>query len=274
LQLQFTQIYSKKISIRRNKVNYWVATNYAFAVWRAQFITGQDEQGIQQILNFVREVIRAGEKEEVFRLLEIGQPYPIYHFDIDGLYVDFLKKHVQANSTIPLFELGTFIYPSSEGGQLRTPGKICYYTSEQEIAESEVENVGTLLRQLRPDDDEIVAGFMMPIAPLHISGRISQVGEKQRITVSISVHTDIWFPWVMGVLEEDYSAKSNQSRYDNRALATCHTPRLNHFLTRIRETTLELGGTWEIDTDAPSYMSMVTEMGISLEDMENFNRNC
>lgn len=55
---------------------------------------------------------------------------------------------------------------------------------------------------------------------------------------------------------------------DNRTLASCHTPRLNRFLSAARQLTLDLGGQWRRRAPEPGterYAPMVGESGIRLE---------
>jgi hypothetical protein len=64
-------------------------------------------------------------------------------------------------------------------------------------------------------------------------------------TFTINLHSDIWFPQVVGWLN------SEEPFYDNHELYSLNTNRLNRFLQRTKELTLSLGGKWELVGDKP-----------------------
>lgn len=55
--------------------------------------------------------------------------------------------------------------------------------------------------------------------------------------------------------------------FDNRALARCHTSRLNRFLGDVAADVVALGGTWSLDPHgtAPPLAPWVSTAGIDLE---------
>lgn len=84
------------------------------------------------------------------------------------------------------------------------------------------------------------------------------------VDVTISIDTDIWFPRVVGI--HDDSDDGPIQWYDNSALATRHTPRLNHFLNGVRDLAATLGATWSYEaTGNRNYTAMVNDRGINLE---------
>jgi hypothetical protein len=92
--------------------------------------------------------------------------------------------------------------------------------------------------------------------------------ELQAAYISIRLPTDIWFPRVYGYMEDIERDKIFQEHedgsyslikpgpydfyqwFDNRELALVHTPRLNRFLQRVRQWTVDCGGSWSIDRAA------------------------
>jgi hypothetical protein len=92
--------------------------------------------------------------------------------------------------------------------------------------------------------------------------------ELQAAYISICLPTDIWFPRVYGYMEDIERDEIFQEHedgsyslikpgpydfyqwFDNRELALVHTPRLNRFLQRVRQWTVECGGSWSIDRAA------------------------
>ncbi len=116
---------------------------------------------------------------------------------------------------------------------------------------------------------------MEGLAPVTVLSRSVRPGEHSRfserplaVQITISLGTDIWFPRVLGILEGDQPLKPQPPKwYDNRELASCHRPRLNRFLSTVRQLALELGGQWRLNPPegmAKNYMAMVREDGIKL----------
>jgi len=100
--------------------------------------------------------------------------------------------------------------------------------------------------------------YIAQVSPLSIS-------EINQNHLQISLHTDIWFPWVVGFMT-DKPVQSKEEMYDNRQLAWRHTPRLNQCLTEIKELVVKAGGTWEVGTENvhEEYQHMVMDTGIEL----------
>ena len=86
--------------------------------------------------------------------------------------------------------------------------------------------------------------------------------------VRFGLYSDIWCPWVLGFLEEDWPAPTPREMFDNRELAGAHTPRLNRFLAAARQACLGAQGEWLLEEPKPgaeSYRFMVDEVGILLD---------
>lgn len=99
----------------------------------------------------------------------------------------------------------------------------------------------------------------------HVEGVYPLRIDKKDTFIKISLFTDLWFPWCVG-LNLKKPAQTKENMYDNRQLAWRHTPRLNQCLTEIRQIVLDAGGTWEIGKENvhEEYQHMVTETGIEL----------
>jgi hypothetical protein len=85
----------------------------------------------------------------------------------------------------------------------------------------------------------------------------------------IALNSDIWFPHVVGWMDED------QPTYDNSELAALHTPRLNRFIQRTKKFIQNLGGEWR-PLNISQYIPdecRITEDGIELEVPESKPRN-
>lgn len=248
-------------------LNKWSANKDAIALWFIKFpvISGQDD--IQRLFTFVDWLLELGETEEVYRLVNTGGANP-YRSDSGIRYSEFLKRELERTGRIPLFWGDRFIAENRDD-RLRTPGKICYYDTQGKVIEREIEDMGILLQELRPDRiaPENMR-HMFGVAPVAIEGFEVHLDESipdmsRRPTVIVGTHTDIWFPKVRGYLE----AEPDASRKDNQVLAQCHTPRFNRFLQKVHELALEMGAEWKLDLEEchPFYRDLITETGIRLD---------
>ncbi len=110
--------------------------------------------------------------------------------------------------------------------------------------------------------------FMRSASPVAVLGMAVAVDRTQEVCVQIRLDTDIWFSYVMGMIEEVDEEGHKPDWFYNDPLAQRHTPRLNAFLRELRELTLALGGQWtqlEVDPVAENYEDMWDEHGIQLD---------
>jgi len=131
------------------------------------------------------------------------------------------------------------------------------------MLEQDIEDVGELFGWAHPG-----ATFPVPRVPsLSLEGPLER-GRSRDIVLCVSLETDIWFPWVVGWRDdgEDSDGPAVQFR-SNTEVAACHTPRLNRFLSAMRDKVLEVGGTWEIGDEgglADTYAPWIGDVGIRL----------
>lgn len=258
--------------------NYWTArTEPVLVEWEATFppVSGD----YCHLLQLAQGILKAGERESVYRILETRSPDPFYLKPFFS-YIDYLQKMVAQTGYLPLFGHGTGV-ATTAAGTLRTPSQISFFDVNGQLVEKEVENVGLLLKSLRPDD--VADGgeaYMSQVAPVTIESwppipvrEELRVRRKARpIRLTISLYTDIWFPCVMGWLEEPCHKRFvvQEASVDNRRIAACHTPRLNRFLYAVHQLVLALGGSWQLrepEGTAKLYAPMVDQHGIKLPAM-------
>jgi len=175
---------------------------------------------------------------------------------------------------LPLFDLGSGVAPTS-AGQLVTPARICYFDDDGVRVEAEVNDLGALLQRLRPGDVDEWSNFMAHVAPVTILSRSVVApssggsGRQRPVWITLSLLTDLWFPWVLGTIEGEQPLNPlPRLLYDNRHLASCHTPRLNRFLTAVCRLAVDLGGEWSRrppEGSAQHYSQMVGEAEILLD---------
>jgi hypothetical protein len=252
-----------------NPVNYWtVRSEPALACWRARFPTTNAAQ-IDRLLDFVQGLIAAGERERIYRVLETRQPYRFRAADGTGTYDQFLRACWRERAVLPLFDFGTpFVIPTPEG-DLRTPSEVCYFAADGQIASEWIEDAGELLERLRPADvGDGTLSYMQHLPPLLIEGQTLRADALPASTaLTFTINTDLWFPVAFGLMEPDWPPDTPRGLYDNSALASCHTARLNAFLQTVREGAITLGGAWALlpaEGSALHFSDFVTENGIIL----------
>src|SRR5690606_4318710 len=99
-------------------------------------------------------------------------------------------------------------------------------------------------------------GFTTPLPPVRITGRrLAYEGAPpapaaadagRPIEIRIAVHSDLWLPYVFG---SAHPLADHRRYFDNRALASIHTPRLNGFLRDVAGIAERAGGSWQVDLD-------------------------
>ena len=176
----------------------------------------------------------------MFRIVETRPPFA-FHARPSWTYADMLASEYSAGRGLPLFDFGLGAAPTREG-VLRTPARLCYFES-QGLVSTDVDNVGALLARLRPEDIETGDVFMAGVAPVTVLSRAVSADELKSpakrlraVQIRIALYTDIWFPRVLGMLDQlAMPAINGRSKLvDDTELADCHTPRLNAFVRSAR----------------------------------------
>jgi hypothetical protein len=252
--------------------NYWTTLKYTPAAsWYVTF-PPVAEVGIESFLRFARGLLDAGEREQVYRVLET-RTTGVFQATPEYSYYDHLVEVFKATGILPLFDHGTGV-GSTEAGRLRTPGRVAYYDPAGKVVEENVDDLGLLLQHLRPEKAAHHLGYMSHVAPVTVTGltKISSIGAtaSMPISISLTLDTDIWFPRVVGFLDSDDDAPSPSlsEMHDNRVLASRHTPRLNRFLTEVHSLVVELNGRWtltEPEEQISEYRKMRREDGIEID---------
>lgn len=203
--------------------NAWVVNDDPFVRWIADLSTVHDQP--QRLLGWRRAVLEAGEEQAVYRVVE-GEP---------------------------------LAFAAGEAGRPRAVGRVAFFDREGIVTEAEVDDLGELLRNLRPEDVES-GGFLMKHGP-PVDLRMYE--RRVVLEVAFALCSDIWLPWALGLLEDDYG----EGLYDNRPLAERHTPRLNAFLAAARAATEAAGGRWHLERDdtRPDVLAQVGAEGVRLD---------
>jgi len=244
-----------------NERNHWITFPNHFVVRWGAFLQGPRGDG-DALARFAAGVIDAGVRQAVFSPVRL----PDFSSAGDGpitaaAYADNMRAQMQRHGRVSLFSGNV-----GPGPKLWTQARLAYFRGD-EIVEEEVGDVGALLQTLRPDVVERGGMFMRGAPPIAVEGMTVPLSRDQEVRVEIRLDTDIWFPRVMGILEEAPEEGDLPEAFDNHALAERHTPRLNAFLNEVRTLTVALGGRWEVlevDPFGADYAPMWNEGGILL----------
>jgi hypothetical protein len=155
----------------------------------------------------------------------------------------------------------------------RFGANMCWFDPADVLSCGLVQDLGKVLAATANADDQINEAFRVEGLPPvriwgsaleHVAGRLRSLSEP--LELCISLHSDIWLPYVAGI------AHPNTQRgrfFDNRELATAHTPRLNMFLETVGARVVSEGGRLALDDEPvgfiPLYRPWLSDAGIVLE---------
>jgi hypothetical protein len=278
-------------------INYWtVHEKYEIANWYASFPQGNMTDP-WKVLPFIQKVLDAAERQEVYRVkrapwgrgnLGLKQDLEYRAYPSGPSYGKYVEQILTETDKLIFFDQLSAMPGLLPEYRIIAPARLSYYDLDGELVDKEVEDVGELLRQVRPleydlpDDWQEMTEEQLFYAKKSINSHklqgsaiffggqfVSKDSSSNHCTyLRIYLHTDIWFPEVGGFLEDQDGLYEHRIFYDNRELALRHTPRLNRFLASVRDLTLEFGGTWSVDRDPESedrYDLMHDENGINLD---------
>ena len=147
--------------------------------------------------------------------------------------------------------------------------KVAWFDGTGRLFETPVRHLELILEMDEPYEGA-VDGFREQWPPIRLYGptweqlcRARSSGPYPLVDLVISIHSDIWFPWITGMAHPraDYKRK-----FDNRILAERHTPRLNTFLDDVAKAAEAAGCRLYLDRDEtnvrPEY---VNDRGIVLD---------
>jgi hypothetical protein len=254
------------------KKNIWVVDyDLEFASWEVRF-PQEKMTDLWELWPFLKGVLEIGEREAVYRVAKVGVVQNLPRPAEGQSYAQLVEQYLAEKGELLFFQqLGL-------GYSVSTPARLAYYEEDGTLVEEEVVNLGALLHRLRPEKVEEKGRYMSSDNPVTFYGQIGfrhDSGKLDKAYLNIYLHTDILFPKVMGYLENWGENErgipidwENRSWQDNRELALRHTPRLNRFLARVKQLTLDYGGTWGIDKSQDTvvrYHSQWDENGIFLD---------
>lgn len=232
--------------------NLFIQVEQPFATWVAELdaVLGSPER----VLEVVLAVLAAGERHEVF----VPQAAPGIGYDRtrDGELSAWLRRRFTDTLTVDAFAFtGAAMLPDHPSSS-HVSAKLAMYDASDHLVERWVADVGAPLRATEPVPGSLSEGFTRPFPAVRITGPelaykqtrggYALVSPARSTTVRVALHSDIWFPFVFG---SAHPLADHERMFDNRALASRHTPRLNAFLGEVAQAVRAAGGTFDVDED-------------------------
>jgi len=249
--------------------NLWIQPEYPMVTWVAEL--GAARTRPADLLEFIDAVLAAGLRHRVFELTRA----PAIDHHADGAAVSARVQAIyRERSILALFSFtGAAMAPGAPGSS--TAGAVlAWFERDDRLVEGWCEDPGALLRALEPVPDSIPGGFTRSFPPLRITGprldytgpstEPARFGQGRPLEVRFAVHSDIWLPWVLGSAHPECD---HRRWFDNRELATRHTPRLNAFLGAVSAAAGAIGGSWSVDHEETARFAIpwVGATGIDLD---------
>lgn len=225
--------------------NFWVQKPYALATWRAEVGAVADSpSAIQELL---LKVAALGDACEV-AIVDASQ---VRHR---------LEAVWQQHSRVPCNVLESFAPRAS----------LAWYGRDGEVTTAQVKDPGAVLRELDSIPASISerntdAGSAMVVTGSLLDYDGSRLSRSiERPVLTFATHSDIWFPFVTG---DAHPSWDGERYFDNRELASRHTPRLNDFLVSVADAVVAAGGRWSVEEACVAWTlkPWVTERGIRLD---------
>lgn len=234
--------------------NVWIQTEFAFATWVADLTPLRARP--RELLDVALTILAAGAHHRVF----VPVVLPQLHFERGAGSVE--------QRLVALWDEQRVVDAFGFTGAARAPGapnsstveaELAWFDRHDTVVVAPTTNLGAVLRELEPVPNSIGDGFTVAFPPVRITGRrlafegdppaLAASHTRLPIQIRIAVHSDIWFPYVFG---SAHPLADHQRHFDNRTLASIHTPRLNGFLREIAAVVGQVGGEWRVDLDETS----------------------
>jgi hypothetical protein len=234
--------------------NVWVQTEFAFATWFADLTPLRARP--RELLEVVLAILAAGARHRVFLPVVL----PKLHFERgDGSVEERVVARWDEQRVVDAFGFtGAAMAPGAPGSSI-IEAELAWFDRHDTVAVAPTTNLGAVLRELEPVPGSIGDGFTMAFPPVRITGRrlpfesdpptLAASHTRLPIQIRIALHSDIWFPYVFG---SAHPLADHQRHFDNRTLASIHTPRLNGFLREVAASVDRVGGGWRVDLDETS----------------------
>jgi hypothetical protein len=250
--------------------NLWAQTDNPFATWVADLTPLRSQP--ESLLRFILDVLEEGARYQVLKIIEA--PLLGYTAEHGGELGPLLSKLYQEHHVVDLFGFTGAAMAPGHPQSSTAQATLSWYDVNGRVVEGACTDLGALLARFEPAPDAFPLDCLRHYPPVRVTGRRLEYPPGSREPknapldwppeVRFSIHSDIWFPWCFGLTHPEFDYKR---MFDNRELAGRHTPRLNAFLEAVEAKTLELGGSWQIDSDeiGTGMSPWLTAHGIDLE---------
>ena len=242
--------------------NLWIQTESPFATWVADLeaLRGRPEDLVQ----VVTRILGAGARTGVFVPVEL----PTLGFRRDATaatateaatatIAELLTTRWREQRTVDLFAFtGAAMKPGAPGSST-VEATMAWYDASDALTEQPTSDLGEVLRALEPSPGAIPDGFTRAYPPVRITGpevtydgdglRAIDAHARRALEIRVAIHSDIWFPFVFGSAHPE---ADHRRMFDNRELASRHTPRLNAFLAEVGTIVAGVGGRWRVEEEA------------------------
>jgi hypothetical protein len=228
--------------------NLWIQKEQPTATWVAD-LTVPVQNDPQCLIQFMEEVIAAGEETEIMRIMSIDSiGYARWTSEIAGNaletpFIDFLRKQWSTQNSPDLIG-------SMWGVTIHS--KMAWFDQSSRVTEGYIGHLETILEGDEPYPGA-TDGFREPWPNITLWGADSKRVQEAHsgtcdlpIQLRFQLHSDIWFPWIYGVC---HPSSNHGHKFDNRLLAERHTPRLNAFFKKVAKASEAVGGTFGLDID-------------------------
>jgi hypothetical protein len=250
------------------ELNKWINMKDALLGWYAEFPFIEDKAQAESYLPYIEKVLEIGEETKVLKVIgsSLGKQYGAPNIP----YVEQVKWVLEHKQT--------FIFLS----ELITSSYVAYFDFDGTVSCEYISSAKALIEGLRPNGVSAKRDY----PPLDLSGygeyfdsiaveHVTDFRTQRKIDTTLiwfSLYSDIWFPYVIDWYRWYYRNEEDRPPeeflFDNRTLATEHTPRLNAFLEEVKALTIQFGGNWKTSQpDLPVYDvygQMQTDTGIRL----------
>jgi hypothetical protein len=250
--------------------NLWIQTEHAFVTWIADFTAVATQPAA--ILEFAQAVLASGAEHRVFDVVEA--PLIGYRRDRAGALGDVLGRLLEHDRVLDLFGFtGAAMLPGHPRSSM-VETTLFHYDREDRLVERVVTDLGAVLASLEPVPGSIPNGCMNHYPAVRITGRrytgvregvpVDNSAHPYPVAVLLGIHSDIWFPWVFGSAHPDCD---HRRMFDNRELASRHTPRLNAFLGEVAAAARRAGGSFGVwpDETGTQAITCVDDNGVLLD---------
>jgi hypothetical protein len=225
-----------------HRQNHWVTSDkhydFGFVHWSIVLPYPKNDGEIRGLVDLYKLIAKIGEEQRIYCVAPSGNSE--YNIQEYNSHPDYIGQNFLARPNariLPEFVHGSVVYPASAYDVYT---KLAYYNSGREITERYIKNVGDLMTKVYEIELDNVcvtrkpAVIMKSYDDLRHDNNSRICFEESTINIYISLMTDIWFPWVNGIIHHFRPCHEGicplpinhpvfGEMYDNRELASYST---------------------------------------------------